>query len=134
MLHDFGLWLQALLLGKSRDMGHPAAYLLRVLRTNALRAGSVDPREADTASLGGLLSRETGLAEVTPLQRIVFGLRSGHSLSLGHAGPRQIRFHDLRHTGATLPGKYANPKVGLDHPSVSITLEIYSHLLPEMPE
>jgi integrase len=78
MLHDFGPWLQALLLGKFRDMNHPAAY-----------------------------------------------------------GLRQIRFHDLRDTCATLLGKYANPKVVsemLGHSSVSITLDIYSHLLPDMQE
>jgi integrase len=124
MLHDFGPELQALLLGKIRDMGHPAAYLLRVVRTNALRAGNVVPRVADTASLGGLLSREAGLPEVAAHQRIVFGLR-------------QIRFHDLRHTCATLLGKYANPKVVsemLGPPSVSIILDIYSHLLPDMQE
>jgi len=110
-------------------MGHPAAYLLRVVRTNALRAGNVDPRVADSASLGGPLSREAPGSSATSAD--CDRLRSGHGLSLGHAGPQQIRFHDLRHTCATLRGKYANPKVVsemLNHPSVSITLEIYSHL------
>ena len=64
-------------------------------------------------------------------------LCSGHGLSLGHAGPQQIRFHDLRHTCAMLRGKHANPEVVsemLNHPSVRITPEIYSPLHPEMPE
>jgi integrase len=47
-----------------------------------------------------------------------------------------IRFHDLRHTAATLllAGK-VNPKVVsemLGHASVAITLDIYSHVLPDM--
>ena len=51
---------------------------------------------------------------------------------------RQIRFHDLRHTCATLLSrKNVNPKVVsemLGHASISITLDIYSHLLPDMQE
>jgi integrase len=47
-----------------------------------------------------------------------------------------IRIHDLRHTAATLllAGK-VNPKVVsemLGHASVSITLDIYSHVIPDM--
>lgn len=47
-----------------------------------------------------------------------------------------IRFHDLRHTAATLMLQQAiNPKVvqeRLGHARVGITLEIYSHVLPTM--
>jgi integrase len=48
----------------------------------------------------------------------------------------QIRFHDLRHTAATLllAGR-VNPKVVsemLGHSTVAITLDIYSHVLPDM--
>ncbi len=49
-----------------------------------------------------------------------------------------IRFHDLRHTCATLLlSKDVNPKVVsemLGHSSISVTLDIYSHLLPDMQE
>ncbi len=47
-----------------------------------------------------------------------------------------IRLHDLRHTAATLLlSRGINPKVAsemLGHSSVSITLDLYSHVLPHM--
>lgn len=52
------------------------------------------------------------------------------------AGVPEIRFNDLRHTCATvllLPG--VNPKVVsemLGHASIAITLDLYSHVLPDM--
>jgi integrase len=50
--------------------------------------------------------------------------------------PRAVRFHDLRHTCATLLlAARVNPKVVsemLGHASVAITLDIYSHVLPDM--
>ena len=57
---------------------------------------------------------------------------------LKKAGLRTVRFHDLRHTCATLLlSKNVNPKVVsemLGHSSISVTLDIYSHLLPDMQE
>ena len=57
---------------------------------------------------------------------------------LKRARLRPMRFHDLRHTCATLLlSKDVSPKVVsemLGHASVSITLDIYSHLLPDMQE
>ncbi|MGE5334341.1 MAG: tyrosine-type recombinase/integrase [Nitrososphaerota archaeon] len=50
--------------------------------------------------------------------------------------PRTVRFHDLRHTCATLAlMARVNPNVVsemLGHSTVSITLDIYSHVLPDM--
>jgi len=47
-----------------------------------------------------------------------------------------MRFHDLRHTAATLLlRRGVNPKIVsemLGHSSVSITLDIYSHVTPDM--
>jgi integrase len=48
----------------------------------------------------------------------------------------RIRFHDLRHTAATLLlGRNVHPKVvseQLGHSSIAITLNLYSHVTPSM--
>jgi integrase len=58
-----------------------------------------------------------------------------HTLLERAALPR-IRFHDLRHTCATLALKAkVQPKIVsemLGHASVAVTLDIYSHVLPDM--
>jgi integrase len=50
--------------------------------------------------------------------------------------PPEIRFHNLRHTAATLLlGHGINPKVVsemLGHANISITLNVYGHVLPHM--
>jgi integrase len=55
---------------------------------------------------------------------------------LKRTGLPRIRFHDLRHTAATLLlGRGVNPKIVsemLGHASVGITLDTYSHVLPTM--
>lgn len=52
------------------------------------------------------------------------------------AGVTPIRFHDLRHTHATMLLKLGeNPKViqeRLGHANIKVTLETYSHVLPSM--
>jgi integrase len=58
------------------------------------------------------------------------------SAILKRAGLRRIRVHDLRHTHATLlllagiPAKIVSERLG--HASISITLDTYSHVLPDM--
>ena len=57
---------------------------------------------------------------------------------LKRAGLPKIRFHDLRHTCATLLlSRNVNPKIlseMLGHSSVAITLDTYCHVLPNMQE
>jgi integrase len=54
------------------------------------------------------------------------------------AGLPRIRFHDLRHTAATLlllqgvPAKVVSEMLG--HANSAITLDLYSHVLPDMQE
>jgi integrase len=55
---------------------------------------------------------------------------------LKYAGLPDIRLHDLRHTCATLLlGRNVNPKIVsemLGHATIAITLDTYSHVLPNM--
>jgi integrase len=74
----------------------------------------------------------------TPLNRHNFFRRCYKPL-LGEAGlPRSVRFHDLRHTCATLLlSKNVNPKIVqelLGHANISQTMDTYSHMLPDMQE
>ena len=64
-------------------------------------------------------------------------LNRGFKALLKRAGlPQTIRFHDLRHTCATLLRRQGvNPKFVQDllgHKDVSLTLNVYSHVLPDM--
>ena len=64
--------------------------------------------------------------------------RSWRPLLKKTALPLDTRFHDLRHTCATLLlTKGVHPKIVqelLGHSSISITLDTYSHVLPNMQE
>ncbi len=55
---------------------------------------------------------------------------------LKRAGLPDIRFHDLRHTSASLLlAAGVHPKVvpeRLGHSQISVTMDIYSHVLPTM--
>jgi len=57
---------------------------------------------------------------------------------LKKAGLPNIRFHDLRHSSATmLLGMKVHPKIVqelLGHSQISMTMDIYSHVLPSMQE
>lgn len=63
-------------------------------------------------------------------------LHSAFKRLLRIANLPDIRFHDLRHNHATmLLEQNVHPKVvseRLDHASVSITLDTYSHVLPNL--
>ncbi len=58
------------------------------------------------------------------------------ALHCWRAGLPRMRFHDLRHTAATLLlGRGVNPKIVsemLGHASIAFTLDSYSHALPDM--
>jgi integrase len=78
-----------------------------------------------------VFASETG----TPLDRHALTSRQFKPL-LKRAGLPHFRFHDLRHTCATLLlSKNVNPKVVsemLGHAAIAITLDTYSHVLPNM--
>jgi integrase len=96
-------------------------------------------RQLEEIDRAGDSWRENGLVFATengaPLKR--------HSVSrhrfkplLKRAGLPEIRFHDLRHTCATLLlTRNVNPKIVsemLGHATIAITLDTYSHVLPNM--
>jgi len=70
-----------------------------------------------------------------PLRRSHFNAYTFKPL-LAYAGLPDIRFHDLRHTSATmLLSAGVHPKVvqeRLGHAQISVTLDTYSHVLPGM--
>jgi integrase len=72
----------------------------------------------------------------TPVGSWNFIHRSWYPLKEAARLPKATRFHDLRHTAATLLLlKGVNPKIVssmLGHANISTTLDIYSHVLPNM--
>jgi len=96
-------------------------------------------RQGEECRTAGSIWQETGLVftntvggSLTPTN-VTF--RSFRPL-LKKAGLPTIRFHDLRHTAATLLlGKGVHPKVVselLGHSQVGVTLDLYSHVTPTM--
>ena len=63
-------------------------------------------------------------------------LQGDFNRAIARASVPRIRIHDLRHTSATLMLRQGvHPKIvseRLGHATVSITLDIYSHVLPDM--
>jgi integrase len=96
-------------------------------------------RQLEEIDRAGSLWQENGLVFASetgaPLDRRAVTSRRFKPL-LKRAGLPHFRFHDLRHTCATLLlTKNVNPKVVsemLGHSSIAITLDTYSHVLPNM--
>jgi integrase len=105
--------------------------------TEALRShlerqlGEIDKVGSLWSENGLIFASETG----EPLDRRAVTKLKFKPL-LKRAGLPEIRFHDLRHTCATLLlTRNVNPKIVsemLGHSTIAITLDTYSHVLPNM--
>ena len=115
--------------GKARsvELGSIAVASLRDHRARQAEERKVVPLRGD---LGLVFCTEWG--EYLPTNTIVLAL---HRV-LSRAGLPVIRFHDLRHTAATLMlSQGVHPKMAsemLGHSTVAITLDLYSHITPTM--
>ena len=95
--------------------------------------------EAERATTGSELTAEDFVfAQWNGNPRDERSVNRGFARVLAKAGLPHIRFHDLRHTHASLLLKAGvNPKVvseRLGHASVSFTLDVYSHVMPGLQE
>jgi integrase len=86
----------------------------------------------------GQLWQDHGLVFPSTIGTPLLGgnLNRSFKATLRRAGLPEIRFHDLRHTCATLLLRQGvNPKYVqelLGHADISLTLNVYSHVLPDM--
>ncbi len=86
----------------------------------------------------GALWSDHGLVFLSSVGTPLLGgnLNRAFKATLRCAGLPEIRFHDLRHTCATLLLRQdVNPKYMQElrgHADISLTLNVYSHVLPDM--
>lgn len=105
----------------------------RSRRQVQLGAAAVDAlrrQRSASPSIGFVFARADG----KPLSMSIIG-KAWTRLN-GRAGVPRVRFHDLRHTAATLMlSRGVHPKIVsemLGHATVAITLDVYSHVMPTM--
>jgi integrase len=102
----------------------------------ALREHRVAQLEAKLKA--GAAWEDNGLVFTTAAGRPIHPRNVSRALEsvLKRAGLPQIRFHDLRHSHATLLLMLGeNPRVvqeRLGHTQISLTLQTYSHVLPDL--
>jgi integrase len=84
----------------------------------------------------GDLWHESGLFFTTSVGTVVESRNLSRTFEhlVQRSGVRRIRFHDLRHTCASLLlAQGVSPRVVMEvlrHPQLSITMDLYSHVMP----
>jgi integrase len=130
---EYGLTLAPPKTKQSRRRIRLGTVALEALRTHRTR--QVEERLKSGPAWDGTLDLVFANEIGRPIEPQNLVRRSFYPLLQRAALPR-IRFHDLRHTAATLLlSSGINPKIVsemLGHASITITLGIYSHVLPEM--
>ena len=105
--------------------------LVEILRAHFRRQGEIKVNLGEHYKDHDLVCCNT---DGTPANPVWFSKKFAKFLS--KHGLKKIRFHDLRHSNATLmlkngiPAKVASQRLG--HSSIGITLDLYSHVMNEM--
>ena len=102
----------------------------------ALRRHRTRQLEERFAAVGGWEELDLVFANEVGRPTTADRLRWNFQRTLVRANLPRIRFHDLRHTAATLLlGRGVHPKIVsemLGHSTIAITLDLYSHVIPTM--
>lgn len=118
---------------KSRRQIKLPFFVVEILSNHQARQEEQRRKNSEVWTDKGLVfTGETGnYISLTALRRTFNGV-------LKQAGLPHMRFHDLRHSAATIMlSKGIHPKVVqeiLGHSQISVTLDVYSHVLPSMQE
>ncbi|MED0669381.1 site-specific integrase, partial [Aneurinibacillus aneurinilyticus] len=108
------------------------------LAIQTLKAHKLKQKEIKLAASSAYKDHDLVVANWTGSMIDPADINADFKIACKFANVPQIRFHDLRHTHATLLLQLGeNPKVvseRLGHADVSITLNTYSHVLPTMQE
>ena len=98
----------------------------------------VQQEEQRKESAGAWVERDSVFATAKGNYIALTTLRRALNSILKKAGLPHLRFHDLRHSAATiLLSRGTHPKVVqeiLGHSQIAMTLDVYSHVLPSMQE
>ena len=113
------------------------AVALPAAAVEALRRHRV--RQAEERLAAGTMWRDQALVFAShtggPIEKQNLVRRNFRPL-LARAGLPRIRFHDLRHSAATLLlAQGVHPKIvqeRLGHATIGVTMDVYSHVLPDM--